>query len=257
MELRFVEALRRVEIGLALDEMRARKPLGSSIVEIGGGAGWQAKALEDAGFHVRSFDLPGSEFADQRAFPIEDYDGHRIPADDATFDIAFSSNVLEHIPHVEAFQQEIRRVLKPDGIVVHLVPSATWRIHTLLAHYPWLVRAFLEAARSKLGRGDSKDARIVASAAARRTLPQLASRVLFAPRHGEKGNAFTEIWYFSRYRWNRLFNDTGWQIVSYRSSGLFYTGALLLNERLPVETRTRMSSSLGSACHLYVLRSAI
>jgi SAM-dependent methyltransferase len=256
MDLGFVKALRQAEVELALAEIAARKPAGSSIVEIGGGGGWQARRLADAGYSVRSFDLAGSEFAAHRAFPIEDYDGHRIPAADASFDVAFSSNVLEHIPHLEAFQAELHRVLRPDGIAVHLLPSATWRIWTSLAHYPWLARTAADTARERLGGARSADTEVVARAAGRRSATQLISRVLLSPRHGETGSAATEVWHFSRHRWTPLFEATGWRIVKRGGNGLFYTGYSVLGGRLSLAARGRLSGLLGASCHLYVLEKA-
>jgi 2-polyprenyl-3-methyl-5-hydroxy-6-metoxy-1,4-benzoquinol methylase len=109
MDHRFVEQLSLAEVKVALMELYRRKSPGSTLMEIGGGAGWQARALADAGYAVRSFDLPNSEFSGTRVFAIEDYDGRHIPADDASFEIAFSSNVLEHIADAEAFQKELHR----------------------------------------------------------------------------------------------------------------------------------------------------
>jgi ubiquinone/menaquinone biosynthesis C-methylase UbiE len=256
MDLDFVRGLRQAELDLALTEITSRKPRGSSIVEIGGGGGWQARMLADAGFVVRSFDLAGSQFSAHRTFPIEDYDGHRIPAADASFDIAFSSNVLEHIPHVRAFQTELHRVLKPDGIAVHLLPTASWRVWTLAAHYPWLVKAGAEAFRATRGGRRSDDAHVVARAVQRRSKRQLVSRILLSPRHGEAGNAVSEIWHFSRHRWTPLFEETGWRVVSRGTNGLFYTGYSVLGWQLPLAARRRLSHRLGASCHMYVLEKA-
>ena len=253
MDLDFVRGLRQAELDLALTEIASRKPTGSSIVEIGGGGGWQVGMLTEAGFRVRSFDLAGSQFSANRTFAIEDYDGHRIPAADASFDIAFSSNVLEHIPHVRAFQAELHRVLKPDGIAVHLLPTASWRVWTLLAHYPWLVKAGAEAFRATRGDRRSDDAHVVARAAQRRSRTQLVSRILLSPRHGEAGNAVSEIWHFSRHRWTPLFEETGWRVVSRGTNGLFYTGYSVLGWQLSLTARRRLSHLLGASCHMYVL----
>ena len=38
------------------------------------------------------------------------YNGRDLPFDDATFDVVYSSNTLEHIAHVRDFQAEIQRV---------------------------------------------------------------------------------------------------------------------------------------------------
>jgi len=212
--------------------------------------------LTDAGFAVRSFDLAGSQFSAHRTFPIEDYDGHRIPAEDASFDIVFSSNVLEHIPHVRAFQAELHRVLKPDGIAVHLLPTASWRVWTLAAHYPWLVKAGAEAFRATRGGRRSDDSHVVARAAQRRSRTQLVSRILLSPRHGEAGNAVSEIRHFSRHRWTPLFEETGWRVVSRGTNGLFYTGYSVLGWQLSLAARRRLSHLLGASCHVYVLEKA-
>ena len=253
MDLDFVKALRQAELTLALTEIETRKPAGSSIVEIGGGGGWQARMLADAGYIVRSFDLAGSQFSERRVFPIEDYDGHRIPAADASFDVAFSSNVLEHIPHLHAFQGELLRVLKPDGIAVHLLPTASWRVWTLLAHYPWLVKAGAEVIRVRFGGGRSDDVQVVVRAADRHGTARLVSRILLSPRHGEVGNTFSEVWHFSRQRWTPLFEETGWRVVSRGTNGLFYTGYSVLGWQLGLAARRRLSHVLGASCHLYVL----
>lgn len=256
MDLDFVRGLRQAEVELALREITARKPAGSSIVEIGGGGGWQARMLADAGYEVRSFDLACSEFTSHRVFPIEDYDGHHIPAADAVFDVVFSSNVLEHIPHQRAFQAELHRVLKPDGIAVHLLPTASWRVWTLLSHYPWLVGAAAKVLRAKLGGSRSDDTEVVARAAQRRSGAQLFSLVLLSPRHGETGNVVSEVWHFSRHRWTPLFEQTGWRILRRGSNGLFYTGYSVLGWQLGLAARRRLSHLLGASCHVYVLEKA-
>jgi SAM-dependent methyltransferase len=253
VDVRFVEKIRRVEIELVLAEMRSRKPPGSSIIEIGGGAGWQARALSAAGFNVRSFDLPESPFSNSRIFAIEEYDGRHIPAADSSFDMAFSSNVLEHISEVELFQAELHRVLKADAVVVHIVPSATWRAYTSLTHYAWLIKAGLGLMRSKFGQTSSNDAQVAARAAPRRSMLWLFLRVFWSPRHGEKGNALSELYRFSRFRWTRLFQQTGWDVLARYPNRLYYTGYGLLDDRLSIKTRKRLSQLLGSACHVYVL----
>jgi ubiquinone/menaquinone biosynthesis C-methylase UbiE len=66
---------------------------------------------------------------------IIDYDGHSIPFDNQSFDIVFSSNVMEHILHTYEIQKEISRVLNNDGISIHVMPTPTWRILTNITHF--------------------------------------------------------------------------------------------------------------------------
>ena len=49
-----------------------------------------------------------------------------------SFDLIFSSNVLEHIPDVSKCLLECKRVLKPEGVMVHIVPSRTWKVFNSL-----------------------------------------------------------------------------------------------------------------------------
>lgn len=191
-------------------------PASARVLEIGAGTGWQAQRLFEAGFKVEAIDVPVSNYAGDRIWPVRDYDGHAIPFEDQSFDCVFSSNTLEHIPHVRDFQSEIQRVLRPDGVAVHLLPSAPWRIWTNLTNP---IRYFT---------------------------PPLA--------HGEHaGNAFSEIWYFRRAWWKRLFAETGWRVDSISGNGLFYTGCSIADRHLTIPARMRLSRLLGSSCNVYVL----
>lgn len=47
---------------------------------------------------------------------------------DRSFDFVFSSNVLEHIPCYDACLVECKRVLKDDGLMIHVMPSRDWKV---------------------------------------------------------------------------------------------------------------------------------
>ena len=118
-----LKRIREYELELVIPLM----PPGSSVLEIGAGAGWQSKLLAEYGLGVEAIDVEDSRYESQRIWPVLIYDGENIPFPDSHFDVVFSSNVLEHIKQVDQFLDEIKRVLKPDGIAVHIVPSTSWR----------------------------------------------------------------------------------------------------------------------------------
>jgi SAM-dependent methyltransferase len=210
-----LEALRTAELEHVLDLL----PAGCALLEIGAGSGWQAKRLSKLGFSVEAIDVPSSNYAATRVWAVREYDGVHIPFPDASFDCVFSSNTLEHISHVREFQREIVRVLRPDGVAVHLVPSATWRLWTNLTNP---LRYFS---------------------------PPL--------RHGEHAsNALTEMLCFRRSWWTDLFQSSGWTVKSARGSGLFYTGCSVADAHLSIKRRRALSRLLGSACHVFVLTKA-
>ena len=124
------------------------------VLEVGGADGFVARLL------ARRFDPVAS--VDIRApvrtwFPVAVYDGKKLPIADATFVLVFSSHVMKHIPNFPDFQREIARVLAPSGVALHIMPSATWRLWTLLAHYPALPRLAFNFLRERLVLGGPTD----------------------------------------------------------------------------------------------------
>lgn len=211
--LEHLENIRTHELGIVLSMLPPR----GRVLEIGAGAGWQARALEDHGYDVSGIDLTSSVYRMNRVWPVTEYDGKTIPFEDGTFDIIFTSNTLEHIKNIYAFQNEIRRVTKEDGVVLHILPSGTWRFWTNLTHV------------AKLW-----------------TIPKT---------HGEHSrNSLTEIFHFSRRWWMRLFRETGWTVVVTDSNRLFYTGNLIMDHRLSISMRGKLSRALGSSCNIFLLR---
>jgi SAM-dependent methyltransferase len=52
---------------------------GARVLEIGAGTGKQAEELQRRGFDVAAIEIPSSNYAANRIFPIIDYDGRTIP----------------------------------------------------------------------------------------------------------------------------------------------------------------------------------
>jgi SAM-dependent methyltransferase len=244
-----LDAIRVVEI----DKIAAFFPAGVRVLEIGAGTGKQALELQRHGFEVTAIEMADSNYANHRVFPIKDYDGRTIPLPDASIDLVFSSNVLEHVPDLSRMHAEVRRVLAPGGTCIHVLPTHTWRLWSTLTSFieaitfpvsslPQLVpRAFPRGAElQRLGRAWYRTARHTVGLC----LPR---------RHGERGNVFSELWLFHPRWWRRNFQDNGFAVVSDAPMGLFYTGQMLLGNRLGFAKRVRLARVLGSSCHLFKL----
>lgn len=259
MNYAHLQSLREDELGL----VRSRLRPGQRVLEIGAGAGWQARRLADAGFDVVAIDVHESNYREQQVFPVQTYDGRRIPLPDASVDVVFSSNVLEHIGPVEAFQSEIRRVLKPGGRAIHLMPSAAWRFWTSLLLYPHIAKAVIRRLRRRPDSGPTSTAPVADAATpgpaagtpgSRRSRGSTLRHALFPAAHGEHGTFLSEQYYFSARRWVSLFRRTGWEIEAVSPNGLFYSGHAVLGPRLGIAARRSLSRWFGSACTVYVLR---
>lgn len=239
------EALRRAE----LERCRPWLPPGADVLELGGGSGLQASVMTSWGCRVTSIDLAGRPRSARQWHPVADYDGVHVPAQDASFDVVFSSNVLEHVKELPALLAETRRVLRPGGRAVHVVPSPAWRFWTSLAHYPYLVARALGRRRSLPG---VAEAPTLSSVVARRGVLGFLGRVLLAGPHGEAGSAAAELLLWRRTAWRRRFEDAGFEVLHAEGSGLACTGYGLL-PGLSLEARARLARVAGSACHVFVL----
>src|SRR5215472_4951774 len=102
----------------------------TDLLEIGSADGTQLSILGDSCKSIRGIDIV---LPPHPAVPVIEYDGRSIPFRDASFDLVFSSNVMEHVQDEHALHREMHRVLRPNGRCLHVVPSATWRAWTSVA----------------------------------------------------------------------------------------------------------------------------
>lgn len=217
---------------LELESVLPHLPQRGRILEIGAGTGKQALALSELGLEVSAIDIPSSDYAEHRLFPVQDYDGRTIPFEDGSFDVVYSSNTLEHVEDLTRMHSEIARVLKPGGKSIHIMPSHGWRAWTTLT-------APLSAVQCAV-RG-----RLVMAAKI------LGGALLLMP-HGERGNAISELRLFRPGWWERNFEANGFTIVECRPVELFYTGCMVLGKHMTFARRRALSRVLGSASYLFV-----
>lgn len=247
----WIDQIRRSELDFIVRETEMKS---GRLLDIGGGTGAQALALQSMGLNVDSIDLAGSSYREARVFPIVEYDGYNIPFPDASFDLLYSSNVLEHVAHLDEFQQEMLRVLKPGGRAIHIMPSSTWRAWTMVAHYPslplFMLRRKKENGSENLGAtGDNQGPAIRAL--------RLAGKIAISDRHGERGNRFTEVFFFRAAWWRRSFERAGWAVERIIDVPLFYTGNNIFGRAISLDRRRKLARLLGAASNCFILRKPI
>lgn len=113
---RFYGALADDSIGL----LRRWSSLhGSTVLDIGGGPGYFADAFAAAGARYAGLEPDAGEL-NARGGVTGDMvrgSGLQLPVADGSVDVAFSSNVLEHVPDPRRMAEEMLRVTRPGGIV--------------------------------------------------------------------------------------------------------------------------------------------
>jgi SAM-dependent methyltransferase len=243
----YLERLR----GAELEAVREWFSPGARVLEIGGGSGYQAGVISSWGCQVISLDLPPLAPRPVSYFPVQSYDGVRVPFPDDSFDVVFSSNVLEHVPPAElpALLGELRRVVKKGrGRLIHVLPTTAWRFWTMLGHYPYLLKKLCGRLRAPRGSGS----RLTTGQERKPDLSYLARHVWFVGPHGEYPHAWSELYYFSRSRWRRVFEDERFEVLGVSSNRLFYTGYGLL-PGAPRNLRRVLARLLRPSCRVYVL----
>ncbi|MFW9970585.1 MAG: class I SAM-dependent methyltransferase [Candidatus Odinarchaeota archaeon] len=102
-----------------------------------------------------------------------------------SFDLIYSSNVLEHLKDIQKALSEFDRVLRDDGLMIHVMPNRIWKISSFVLNLLLLT-------------------------------PQIKV-------HGSSKNHFHEFYLFGINRWLKVFKESGYEIVKLINMP-FYTG---------------------------------
>ncbi len=122
----FVNPFYIARAGLVSSIRKHAPELGGRLVDIGCGQ----KPYRELFKHVDSYTGLDIDSPQARMSGVADdfYDGRTFPYVDGRFDSALCSEVLEHIFTPDEFLAEIRRVMKPDGLLLLTVPFV-WDEH--------------------------------------------------------------------------------------------------------------------------------
>jgi len=104
---------------------------GALLLDVGGGPGFFARAFEERGATYVAVDADAGEMRLHGRDPgprTVQADGTALPFADGTFDVTYSSNVLEHVAEPWRMADDMVRVTRPGGTVV--VSYTLW-------HGPW------------------------------------------------------------------------------------------------------------------------
>src|SRR5262245_34818948 len=205
------------------------------VLEIGGHTGFQAAILAAWGCQVLSMDVHVPR-GGHRYFDVLEYDGLHLPAADAAFDAIYSSHMLYYELDTPAFFAELRRVLKPGGVAIHIMPTCVWRVATCLTYYPYVVKR-ASARLLRLSAGRTLQSAVTASgntavAGTAATRSRWWQWLVCGPL-GPAPSALAEFWSWRRTELNRLFAREAFETIAVCPLRLFYSGHELFSNLLP------------------------
>lgn len=126
--------------------LRKEIPNGSDFLDVGCGAGYaMQKAAIDLNCNCVGVDPePGAHGVGRYLKDMVDNEkilqgfAENIPFGDKKFDVVFSSHVLEHVNDEQKSLQEMKRVLKDEGVLVIGMPTATMTIISFISQFFFL-----------------------------------------------------------------------------------------------------------------------
>ena len=203
-------------------------------LELGAGDGYQSRILTRWIGQLMSTDyhqsvLPGED-TDRIHYQVCDAEAVGEAFEAEHFDLVFSSNLLEHVPDTARVLRGIHRVLRPDGLTIHVMPNPFWKLTTLALYLPHLLFTFVErvstpggiadivarAQRYRTMSDDQYSARVSESATPKthRTKKSLALHLLMPQPHGASSGHLEELRAFRRRRWTHEFERAGFDLIT-------------------------------------------
>ena len=185
-------------------------PRNSKVLELGAGDGVQTTVLRKLFDDVVPIDVDPSGVVEGLIVA----DAADLPFEDNSFNVIFSSNVLEHVEDLDAAFAEMKRVLKPGGVMVHTMPTSIWKLIQLLLRPVASLVKIVKRLVPGLGKSSGR-AVPLSHGESPRVSRSLVGRVigLVVPTiHGTSGNHISELIEFSARSWQRKFDVVGLEL---------------------------------------------
>ena len=200
-------------------------PKNSEILEIGCGNAFNAALLSHIATKVVATDLPrqnhlshsiGIEQASRLLQNLRVHncnlvacDAQNLPFLDSTFDIVFNNYILEHIPDRDKTVKDMKRVLKPNGLCISIVPSYIERLSSIPAFYIYLSKRLAHYLLNSLGK--KKKNSMVKMESLISGFPKRYSNFPLPPPHGYYFSWREELFAHLPHRWDNLFTRCGFK----------------------------------------------
>lgn len=224
-----LHTIRAYEIKKIID-MLPRKYFKKGI-EFGAGDGYQTSLFAPYFENYVSTDLNFKRIKDSFKIASVTYlqcDADNIPAalfEKNSFDIVFSSNLIEHLSNPEKFLCDTKALLVPEGFAVHVVPGRLVKVSYLGLFYLNLLVLILDRLvgiffGKKIFRGSKINLENNINTKHQNRLTNFER--FFLPRiHGNYPTHYKEFYSWGKHTWIQLFENNGFKLVAYGKGKVF------------------------------------
>jgi len=243
------ELIRNEELSTALNLFPKEKNL--EILEIGGRDGFQANIISKKGHKVTSIDINPLSPQFHR---VQKGDITKLNFEDNSFDLIFSSNMLQEIHNIDEAFTEMKRVLKKDGTIVHIVPSSWWSLITNFWHYCLIPKYLIKSKRfqrifnsegEKNGKNKQNDKNSKSS--------KTNLKKLFLHPLGANTSFVHETFYFSKFYWGKLFKKNKFEIINIKNCPYYYSGYAVFKFKF-IKLRKFLAKIYFPSCYCFIMK---
>ena len=226
----------------------------SRVLELGAGDGVQTAALRELFSQVIPVDIAPSGHVSDMVMA----DASNLPFVDGYFDLVFSSNVLEHVSQLEESLNEMKRVLAPNGLMIHSIPTSTWKVVQIVARPVASMIKMMKKITPGLT-DQTRRPRVTAHALdpnTTSTVKSWFSKIFgqFIPTiHGTSNNHIEEFFRFRTRWWMKKFAEA--ELRCYRLSPLFFHSPYSMLPYKFLYLRERLAVTGLASVHVFWLRS--
>ncbi len=214
-EHNWLHIIRKNEVDLALRSLHLKKNI--KILEIGGGDGFNAKCISEAGYNITSIDIQPRY---PQSFHVKEGDALKMNFSNKSFDVIFTCHVLPYIEDFKTGFDEMKRVLKNDGKIIHIVPTTWWSIITNIWHFIFLPINILKfIKKDKSAKKQNQENKLNVNPNILRVM-----NYIFLNPLGIHPSFFHEIYYFSDFHWKKLFKKYNFEIINIKNTPFLYSG---------------------------------
>lgn len=135
-----------------------------------------------------------------------------------TFDLVYSSNLLEHLPNIQKALRGIHSILKDDGITIHVMPSPFWKFCHVAFFNPNRLILLMESILKRFEM-DYEDKLNSQSIISFNNNPKVSRRIsrqaipLLPPPHGAFSSNYEELWRYRPKVWKKKFCEAGFDVI--------------------------------------------
>ena len=269
--LKWIDWTRQQELEALAEFLAPAAQKSARLLEIGGGNGFLARRLADMGFKVVSVDPQPRQ---PSYFPVQIGDCTHLEFEDGSFDVIFSSNVLEHVEDIPTALAQMKRLLKPGGFMVHTMPLPFCTLLTMLTQpigyfmgVGFVIREGARFAGRKLSpknpaaasESSAKDTAAPAKSLNKQNLIATLGmlnplRFFVPPPHGSSASCLAELEDWKPQSWCQKFNQQHMQVKAVAPLPLAYSRHVILPFRL-IGLRRRLAQTGHGSCCAYIIQS--